>query len=136
MPDSPGILSPKLLSMLERRDDILNIGIANTRYLIRNHFISTLVLDSLKFKKLLQLHVLSISNHFISTLVLDSLKFKKLLQLHVLSIRNHFISNLVLESLKFKKLLQLHVFNKKPLYKQPSLDNIKFKNCLELHGKS
>ena len=52
-----------------------------TRMFIKNHFISSLVLDSLKFKKLLELHVLFIRNHFINSLVLDSLKFKKLLEL-------------------------------------------------------
>ena len=41
-----------------------------------------------------------------SNLVLDSLKFKKVLELHVF-IRNHFISNLVLDSLKFKNNLEL-----------------------------
>ena len=83
------------------------VAVCNHTFFIRNQFISNLVLGSLKFKKLLELHVPFIRNHFISNLVLDSLKFKKLLELHVLFIRNHFISNLVLDSLKFKKLLEL-----------------------------
>ena len=90
---------------------LLCSAVPASTFFIRNHFISNLILDSLKFKKLLKLHVLFIRNHFISfisNLVLASLKFKKLLKLHVLFIRNHFISNLVLASLKFKKLLELH----------------------------
>ena len=74
---------------------------------IRNHFISNLVPDSQKFKKLLELHVFFKRNHFISNLVLDSQKFQKLLELHVFFKRNHFISNLVLDSQKFQKLLEL-----------------------------
>ena len=72
--------------------------------------LSNLVVDSLKFKKLLEPHVLFIRNHLISNLVLDSLKFEKLLEPHVLFIRNRLISNLVLDSLKFKKILELHAF--------------------------
>ena len=63
------------------------------------------------------IHVYFISNHFISNLVLDSLKFKKLLELHVYFIRNHFI-NVALDSLKFKKLLELQGKSLETLGKQ------------------
>ena len=57
------------------------LGEQNTHFSIRNQVIINLVLGSLKFKKLLELHVLFLRNHFISNLVLDSLTFKKLLEL-------------------------------------------------------
>ena len=51
------------------------------RFLIRNHFISNIVLDNLKFKKLLELHI------FYKKLLYKQPstrqpKFKKLLELH------------------------------------------------------
>ena len=80
---------------------------AGINLFIRNHSISNSVLDSLKLKKLLELHV------FYKKLLYKQLsttqpEISETFRTTRLFIRNHVISNSVLDSLKFKKLLDLH----------------------------